>query len=394
MFLQQIVTVFEKECRDSLRDRRSFGSALLFSLFGPLLVAGMLGTIAGERAADGAVEVPLIGAEQAPNLVAFLEGQGIEIVEAPADAEGAVRRGEVDFVVRIAEDYGENFRTFEPAVVQILVDGSRDRGRRDLRRVERAVESWGGQVAQQRLALRGVDPTITRPVRVELQDFATPRARGVRILGSLPMFFLLAAFFGAMNVAIDVTAGERERGSLESLLVHAVSPRALAIGKWLATTVFGLLAVALTLVVSVGVFRPERFEDLGVRVDLGMADALAIFGVLLPLVFLAPALQMLIAMFSKNFKEAQTYISLMLFVPMVPGFLLLLEVLDIVPWMHGVPVLAQQIQILDVLRGDGVAAMELAFGAVTTLLAAVATVCLRGLVAGSRAHRAVSLRRR
>jgi sodium transport system permease protein len=340
MSLQQILTVFKKECTDSLRDRRSLGSALLFSLFGPLVVAGMIGTLAEERAMDGPLEVAFVGAERAPNLVDFLAAQGIVALEAPADVEEAVRRGEVDFAVRLAEDYGESFRTFEPAVVELVFDGSRERGFRDMRRVRDLVEAWSGQVAQQRLVLRGVDPRITRPVRVELRDFATPRARGVRVLGSLPMFFLLAAFFGAMNVAIDVTAGERERGSLESLLVHAISTRTLATGKWLATTVFGLLAVALTLAVSVVVFRPERFEGLGVRVDLGVADALAILCVLLPLVLLAPALQMLIAMFSKNFKEAQTYISLLLFVPMVPGFLLLLEVLDIVPWMHAVPVLA------------------------------------------------------
>lgn len=172
-----------------------------------------------------------------------------------------------------------------------------------------------------------------------------------------------------MNVAIDTTAGERERGSLEPLLVQAVPRIGLVTGKWLAAAAFNLLAVVLTLLFTFLVLRWDRLEQLDVPVALSAGDALRLLGLLLPLVLLIPALQMLIALFARSFKEAQTQMSLLLFVPMIPGLLLSLQTLKIEPWMRTVPILAEQVLIGDLLRGQAVAPGVQALAAITTLAA-------------------------
>jgi sodium transport system permease protein len=382
MSLEAIPAVLRKELVDSFRDRRALASSLAYAFFGPLVVTVVLGALAASQTSKGRLQVPFSGAERAPNLVAYLEQQGAEVVPAPADAEQAIRRGEVDFVIEVDSDYREDYLAMRPAEVRVLFDSARLSGQGQRQEVARWIQAWSIEVAQLRLLARGVDPAIARPIVLESRDFASQQARGARVLGSLPMFLLLAAFVCGMSVAIDTTAGERERGSLESLLAHGVSTRSLAIGKWITVVVFDLLGLVLTLLFSVFLLRPERFAGLGVAVRFEAAEAAGVLAVMLPMVFLAPALQMAVAIFSRNFKEAQTYLSLMLFVPMVPGFLLIAELLEVKPWMHWVPVLAQQIQILAIVRGDGVTSSQFFSAALVTLAAAALLVELVGSLLG------------
>ncbi|MCG8462537.1 MAG: ABC transporter permease subunit, partial [Holophagales bacterium] len=345
LVLNEILAVFRKEMIDSVRDRRSLVSALAFAVFGPLLVALLLGALAERQVSEDGIEIPIAGAERAPSLVRFLEQQGASIVDPPPDPERAIRDGGVYFVVRIDPDYPEAMRRSSPGAVEILHDSSRMSGDSQRQKVIAWIQAWGSEVADLRLLSRGVDPAVTRPISVRMLDFASEQARAARILGSLPMFFLLAAFVCGMNVAIDTTAGERERGSLESLLAHGVPRHALAFGKWATAAIFTSTGVALTLAFSIFLLRPERFEGLGVSVRFGLEEAGGVLALMMPMALMAPALQMTVAIFSRNFKEAQTYLSMMMFLPMIPGFLLLAEVLEIEEWMHSVPVLAQQIQI-------------------------------------------------
>lgn len=380
--LKRVFAVFDKELRDALRDRRSLGSALAFAVFGPLFLAMILGALAKSRQSDGPLALPVVGADNAPRLVAFLEQQGAELVDPPADPAQAIRDGESDFVLVISDGYADDWSALRPATVQLLHDSSRSSGAGQLRKLRGWLESWSQRAAQHRLLLRGVEPSITNALAIERLDFASAKAQAARILGSMPVFFLLATFVCAMNVAIDTTAGERERGSLESLLTHAIPTRQLATGKWMAAVVLDILGLAVMLMLSIAVLRPERFEGLGVTVQFGRQEALAVFLVLLPLTLMAPALQMVMAIFAKSFKEAQTYLSLMIFVPMIPGFLLMTEVFDIAPWMHGVPVLAQQVQILDLMRGEAITTPQLLGGALATVATAALLVTLVGHLLG------------
>lgn len=382
MFIQKTLAVFRKELTDSVRDHRSLLSAYSICLFGPVFIVLMMGTLAKSQKIDGSIAVPVVGAEHAPQLMAYLEQKGAEIVEPPEDPTQAVRDGEVAFVMVISEDYGDDWNALQPATVKFLHDSSSNKGRSRYRRVVSWIRDWSQQTAQFRLMARGVSPEITRPVNIEPVDFASTMARAAQLLSSLPMFFLIATFVCGMNVAIDTTAGERERGSLEALLTHATPTYALAAGKWLATAVLASVGVILMLAVSVVVVRPERFEGLGITVNFSPNVALAAFGVLLPLAVMVPALQMLVAIFAKNFKEAQTYLSLMTLLPMVPAMLLMFDAFDVEPWMQTVPVLGQIVQILDLIKGEALAMGLVLGGAATTLLIGVVLVGVVGHLLG------------
>lgn len=368
------LAVFAKEALDAVRDRRSLTSALSYSLFAPLVLAMTLATIAKVSGDDGPLKLAVAGAQHAPSLIRYLEQNGVEIEAPPADLQGAVRGGDLKLALVIPESYGKDFRASKPARVQLFHDASRTNARAPVRRVERLLERYNTQVATLRLNARGISPQVVQPVRVAEMDLSTAASRAAFALGTFPIFLLMAAFVGGMNVAIDTTAGERERGSLETLLVQAVPRMDLAVGKWMAAVVFNLLTVLLTLFFSFLVLRWDRLQKMDIPVALSVEDALRFLLLLLPLTLLAPALQMLIALFARSFKEAQTQLSLLMLLPMIPGLMLSLQTLEPKPWMRMVPILAEQVLIGDLARGEAIPAGALALSAGTTL--AVAAVCL------------------
>ncbi len=186
----------------------------------------------------------------------------------------------------------------------------------------------------------------------------------------LPLFLIMVAFVGGMNVAIDTTAGERERQSLEPLLVNPVSRGALTTGKWIATCLFGLVATVLTLAMFVLMMRFVPLAELGVQLSLGARQLLLMTVAVAPLVLLASALQMFVATFARSFKEAQTYVSLLIFVPIVPGTVLQFYPLQSTGWMMLVPALSHHLLLVDVMGGEPVAALSVVTSvAATTLLA-------------------------
>jgi sodium transport system permease protein len=367
------LAVFVKEALDALRDRRSLTSALIYSLFGPLVMGMALSAVA-RRGTEGTLELTVAGADRAPSLVRYLEQNGVEVRQPSTEVRKAVRAGDLDLALVVPGEYAGDFRASRPARLELVHDGSRSDVRGPVRRVQSLVERYSGQVTAQRLTLRGISPQVAQPVRLAEVDVSTAASRAALALGMLPIFLLMAVFIGAMNVAIDTTAGERERGSLESLLVHAVPRSDLTLGKWMAASAFNLLGVALTVLVSVLVLRWDRLAELDVPLALGTGDALRILALLIPLALFAPALQMLIALFARSFKEAQTYLSLLMFAPTIPGFLFAFQRIDTEPWMHTLPVLAQQVLIGDLLRGKPIDPAAQAAAAVATL--AAATVCL------------------
>ncbi len=368
------LAVFAKEALDAVRDRRSLTSALSFALFGPLVLGMALATLAKKNGDDGPLKVAVAGAEHAPSLIRFLEQNRVEIEAPPADLEGAVRRGDLKLALVIPPDYGKDFRASRPATIRLVHDAARMGSSTPVRRVERLLERYSGQVATLRLTARGISPKIVQPVEVAQIDLSSAASRAALALGSFPIFLLMSAFIGGMNVAIDTTAGERERGSLETLLVHAVPRLDLVVGKWMAAVVFNLLAVVLTLFFSFLVLRWDRLQRMDLPVALSVEDALRFLALLLPLALLAPALQMLIALFARSFKEAQTQLSLLLFIPMIPGLLLSFQSFEPKPWMRAVPMLGEQVVMGDLLRGRTVDPATLAMTATVTL--ALTVVCL------------------
>ena len=194
----------------------------------------------------------------------------------------------------------------------------------------------------------------------------------------MPIFVLLAAFIGGMSIAADVTAGERERGSLESLLLHPVSRLAITGGKWIAVTVMACLTVALALAVSFAVMQHPRLQQLDLPIGMTPPDALVMFAILAPLAAGAASVQLYIALQAHTYKEAQSKLSMLIFLPMLPGFMFAFGTLQPAPWMAFAPMIGQHMLITTVVRGETIttgpalllSAITLATGAAAWIAAA------------------------
>ena len=372
-----MLTVFRKELLDNFRDRRALGSALLFGpLFGPVLFAIIVTVVLSQAMSDAerTLNVPVTGAEHAPRLVAFLEREGIDVDTGPADlaaARDAVRSGEHAIVLVIGENYGERFRAGRPARVQVVKDGSAQRTVAVAARVEGVLAAYNHQQRVLRLQARGVSPSVLQAVVIDSVDVSTPTGRALLLLGMLTYFLLFSMLMGGLYLAIDTTAGERERGSLEPLLTLPVSRNRLLLGKIAATCVYMLVSLAITLTAFSVSLRFIPLEDLGMSTNLGPAVAAGAFLVAAPFVLLGASLMTLVASFTKSYKEAQSYVSVLLLVPTVPILIAALLSIEPSPWMMAVPSLSQHLLVTELLRGASLSPSLTAVSVVSTLAAGV-----------------------
>lgn len=369
-----IAIVFRKEVKDHLRDRRSVVGALTGPLIGPLVFMVMFTVMASWFREGKPLEVAVIGREHAPTLMAFLQRHGATLTDAPKDYEALIQAGKLDAVIIVPADYGEEFSAGRTAAVQLVVDNSRNQARATIRRINTLLEGYSGMLGSQRLFARGVSPELATPVRVEEVDLATPERMAANVLNIIPIFLVFAAFMGGMNVAIDAMAGERERGSLEPLLLNPVERGALVVGKWLTTVVLACIAIAVCLTAFLVAVHRVPLQDLGVKARFDVTAVLGMLATVVPLAFFASAGQMLVSTYARSFKEAQTYIQLLLLLPMIPGMLLAISPIQSQLWMYVVPVFGQQLLIGEVMRGQSVGVLPFLLGALGC--AGAAAFCL------------------
>ncbi len=376
--MRLIGVVLGKELMDHMRDKRSVMTALIFPVLGPVMFAGMFTIMAGWMREDRPLQLSVVGTENAPNLIAFLERAGAQLTPAPTDYEQQVQDGDLDVVLVIPKDYGDDFEAGRSAKLELVVDNSRNQARVPIRRTQRLLDGYGAQVATLRLLARGISPELARPLHVDEVDLATSAKMASNALNMIPLFLLMAALMGGMHLAIDSTAGERERGSLEPLLLNPISRSALVAGKWLATIIATTVTVLLTLLGFKIAIGRVPLEDLGVRADLGIEQMLSILAVVLPLTLMASAAQVLISTFARSFKEAQSYIQVLVMIPVLPSAFLSLSPIKTQLWMMAIPFLGQNLLVTSLMRGEGMDPMGLLLSLVGVLV--VTGICLAATV--------------
>ncbi len=371
--MKKIFVIFQKELLDNLRDFRSWMTGLFWALFGPLLLGGMimlLGNTIRDRV-DESLVLPVAGAENAPSLIAFLKQQDVIIEPAPTDPKAAVIAGDINVVLIIPAGYGEEFSSGETAKLQLVFDSTRQSASPDINRAQDLLEGYGEYIGLLRLSLRGVSPEVTRVLQVEEVDTATPQSQALIFISMLPYFIIFAIFNGASPVITDATAGERERGSLEPLLINPLRRGWVAVGKMFAATPFATLNLIITLAGFAAIFNVLPIEELiGVQIGFDIATLAAVFLICLPIVFLACAIQTLIASFTKTSKEAGTYLPFIGLIPSLPG--LALAFLPVKPdlWTMLIPTFGQQILINQFLRSEPIQGMNIIISTVLTILLA------------------------
>jgi sodium transport system permease protein len=372
-----LFTVFVKEFLENLRDRRTLISALLFGpLFGPLLFGAMVSRMLDQSVteSDEPLHLTFSGADRAPGLVGYLQSQGVKLVFktlSEGDARAAVRSGAAQLVVIVPAQYGARFTAAVPAPVLLVADSADSQTRKSADRARQLLGAYGSTIAQLRLQIRGVSPLLAIPVAVNEVDVATPTGRAVVVLGFMTYFILFAVLMGGLYLAIDSTAGERERGSLEALLSLPVARSSLVGGKILATSAYMCMSVAISLAAFVLVFRFVPLERLGMSANLGVGTALAFFAICLPFVPLGAALMTFVASFTRSYREAQTYLTTVLLVPTLPIAFASIYSLKATRSLMFIPSLSQHLLMTSVLKDEPVATLDLVASAGSSLAVAL-----------------------
>lgn len=354
--LGAFVTVFRKELRDFVRDRRTFLMALLLGpLVYPLLLLGM-GKLMEARVStqlEKPLEIPVVGADYAPNLIAFLATQDIRIKAPPRDLVAAIRNQDEDVALVIAPDFGEDWRAGRPAKVEIVADTTRTNADVSVERLRAALVVYSRQVGALRLVARGLNPSLVQSVAVAQRDVATPEAKQGRLMSIiLPLILVLFAFIGGANLTMDVTAGERERQSLEPLLATPVSRASLVSGKMAAAGLIGVASVVLTLL-SFKLTAAMSTSAMASALDVSFPAIGRMLLVLAPMVLIGTSLLTFISAGAKSMKEAQSHMVWLMFMPMLPSYALMAYPLkDQDLWQYAVPFLSQNQMLVKATRGE------------------------------------------
>ena len=355
------LAILRKELLDTFRDRRTGMVTLLSAICaGPIFLLLIFNLIASqaERARD--LKLPVVGAVYAPAIVSYLERQQVTVTQAPADYDAQIRRGDLDVVLVVDERFAADVAQGKPGTVGLVFDRSRDRARPSIEQVEALLRGYNRLWGEQRLMLRGVAATVANPLRIETSDLATPQQSGALVLFLVAYYGLFASVMGGMAVALDTTAGERERQSLEPLLMTPARPGEIVAGKWLAVSAFDALVVLLTLT---GFYLTLKFAPLppvGVPFLFGTREFLRFAIVLVPMILMLPAILLYVGSRARAYKEAQANVSVLLFVvsliPMVQLFMQRREP----GWLMFVTVSAQYSLLNTSLRGEAPALTQLA----------------------------------
>ena len=375
--MRTVFIVFAKEFLENLRDRRTLLSALLFGpLFGPLLFGFMISRMLEQSVVESDVPLKLTisGSRHAPGLTEFLKSHGVKLTfkeMSENEIRAAVRGGHSQVVLLVPEEYPRLFTAAQPAPILLFADSSDSQTRKIADRARGILGAYGSSIAQLRLQMRGVSPLLSLPVAVNEVDIATPAGRAVVVLGFMTYFVLFALLMGGMYLAIDSTAGERERGSLEALLSLPVGRAALVGGKILATCAYMCISLALSLTAFVCVFRFVPLERLGMSANLGFGTALTFFAICLPFVPLGATLMTFVASFTRTYREAQTYLASVLLVPTLPIAFASIYSLKAKSSLMFIPSLSQHLLMTSVLKDEPIQLHDVLVSAAASLVLAL-----------------------
>ena len=365
--------VFAKEMVDNLRDRRSVLVALIYPLVGATLLGLLMAFVGGltGRGGDAPVALAVAGGERAPDLLAFLRDNDIDVTAAPDDPAAAVRDGRIEIALIVDDGFAADLAAERPAGLSLLISTTRLSTVVSSGRVGGLLQRYAADLADSRLLRRGIDPASTRPLRIAHVNVSESRSLAGFFLNMLPPFVIFTIFVGGVYLAIDSTSGERERGSLEPLLVNPVARGDVMLGKALATLAFTAVTVLLQLVAFKIMFGLLSLGGFGVPIDPGLDVFAAIFVISLPLMLFAVALQIIVAAACRSYKETQTYLGLLPLIPALPGMILVFVPLKAQLWMMALPTFGQILLIGQLVRDEPVDPAQAAVSMVATTLAAL-----------------------
>ncbi|KAA1159791.1 ABC transporter permease [Pseudoalteromonas fuliginea] len=352
--------LYKKEIIDASRDKRSVMAGLYYAIGTPIAMCLLLSVLLQQLTSPEGLKITIVNAEQAPSLVAHLNAN--EILSTNDKNDELLK----PITLNISDDYQKNMREGRPATVTLIADKSNDKLGKHINRIEKALASYNAEVASLRLISRGIDPSIMRTLAVETHDEATPDSKGGMFLGIATLSIILTVFYAAMNLAIDTSAGERERNSLSLLLSHPLSSLQIVLAKSAAIASFSMLGLVIILIVSKITYGLVPWQQLGFSITITPAFMLFCFAVCLPIALMSASLQVFVSFMAKSFKEAQSYVTMVLFIPMSLSMITTYDIAtDIIQW---VPIAAQQYALIEFIKGNPLPVPQLVLSTLITLI--------------------------
>jgi sodium transport system permease protein len=394
-----IVTVYLKELRDSLRDRRTLISMIVVpTLLMPLIMFGVA-TIMSQvvkKAQDEGTALVVLGGADSPGIVAALRAdQKFRLVEPTGDYRQMVSDKLIRVAVELPPGFEASLKAGAPKTVMLYHYEGEMKSGMGVNEVERFFRTLREKTVEGRLADRGLAPDLIKPFEVRRQNVAPPEKVGGNIIGGLiPYIIIILCFTGAMYPAIDLTAGEKERGTMETLLCSPVNRVNIVLGKFLMVMTASVATIALTLVstatsIIIGgtmlLGGGGAAKAGGARAAAGgfipVIDPAGILGVFLmiaPVAMFFAALLLTIALFAKSYKEAQSYISPMIIVVIMPAMMGMLPGLELTAKTALVPILNLSLVCKEMLSGVWHwPYIALIFGSTCVYAAAAVALCVR-----------------
>jgi sodium transport system permease protein len=319
--MRELIVIWLKELRDTVRDRRTLTVMVLVPiLLTPLLIIGMNALASSSESKP--VHVAVSGAAAAPALVQILRGQPQVIVDLHADPAAEVEDGNADAGLIIAPGFADRIAAGKAGRIQVVTDATKLGSSRADTAITKALDQYRTRVVTQALSAHGMDPAILTPVDRVSVDVATSQAMAGYVLSLLlPLFIVMYSMMGGMYAAMDLSAGEKERSTLEALLLSPATRLQITLGKLLAVSTVGVCTVVLAVAALVVAMRQVPLSlregaDISFSWSADTVALVVLLGILLAVAF--AALELALGIFARSFKEAQNYITPLYLVAIVP----------------------------------------------------------------------------
>jgi sodium transport system permease protein len=361
-----IKVIFKKETKDGLRDWRAILMALMLPVMGPLMIIWMFSFIADVSTEPDRITIPVAGSDNAPGLISWLEQNGTTVKKAPKNPRTRVRDSSIKMALVIPDEYSKKIADGKPVTIELITNSEDPSLAPAVSKMTRLINTYGAQMGALRLLARGVNPEVAKPIVVKEVDASEGNAFKADLLLIVPLFVIMTAFFGSMMLAAELTTGERERGSIESLLLNPTSRPAIVLGKYFAAVAFSMAGLILTLAGCAGVLGYLPVEELGISIAFDRYTLMGLIATVLPLVFMVSALMLFISSLARSLKESQAVMSFVFIIPMIPVFMK--NTGPVRTWMYAMPSFSQQRLITDLLGGESPALIHYILSGSASLL--------------------------
>jgi len=351
--------IYFKEISGAIRDRRTLISMIIIPLiFYPLLFLGIgYFTMMGQEKSDSLPSIVAVrGREHAPELMEILEkNEKIDLVYFEENPEKALEAGKIYLLIEIPEDFNVNKSQEIPRNIVVQYDSTVQYSQVARRRVTNLIEDYRQQIIESRLEQLGLNVHYVQPIKTQWADISSEERKTGLILGMiLPYIIVILIFIGAMHSAVDITAGEKERGTLATLLVSQLSRFEIVMGKYFTVITISATSMILGLIgLSIAFLTPAyALGELPlIKINFSFSIFFLFFLVLAPLVGLASAILLLIGIFARNNKEASTYVTPIYMGAIFLGMISLSQGIELAEPMFFIPILNNSFTFKELLIG-------------------------------------------